>query len=109
MAAPDFDSSLITTQDLSALTPDAMVGFAADCAETASRFFNGNSDIERLKGDLPDTVWTAIQAVRRNRSDIDAITGAREASARRGGMDQDKVSHRRPPQGLPLRRRRRRN
>lgn len=81
VAAPD-DSSLITTQDLSALTPDAMVGFAADCVETASRFFNGNGDIERLKGDLPDTVWTAIQVVRRNRSDIDAINGAREAAAR---------------------------
>jgi hypothetical protein len=56
--------------------------FAADCVETACRFFEGASHIVRLKGDLPDAVWSTLRTVRQNPDDIEAINRARDVVAR---------------------------
>jgi hypothetical protein len=82
MAAADFDKSPVTIYDFSALEPEAVVRFAADCVETASRFFEGASTIEGLKGDLPEIVLSAIRTVRQSPGDVGAIDRARDIAAR---------------------------
>ena len=78
----DSDKSPVTTRDVMALSPEAVVMFAADCVETACRFFEGCDYIVQLKGNLPDAVWNTIRAVRQNPYDIAAISGARDVAAR---------------------------
>jgi hypothetical protein len=67
----------VTERDLLALTPDAVVVFAADCVETACRFFQCGS-VHYEAGHLLDAIRTIIRLARGNPSGMKSLHEAKE-------------------------------